>query len=122
MVSRSISDLTMVQGLLSMIPMMLGNAVLFVLSLVIMAVLSPMLTLIALAVGPALWFISVASRRSLFPANWDAQQQAAEVAGVVDAAVTGVRVVKGFGQEEQELGGWSGPAGCCSRPGCARSG
>ena len=102
-VSRSISDLSMAQALLSMIPMLLGNAVLFVASLIIMAVLSPTLTLIALAVGPALWFISVASRRSLFPASWDAQQQAAGVAGVVDGAVTGVRVVKGFGQEEQEI-------------------
>jgi ATP-binding cassette, subfamily B, bacterial len=103
-VSRSISDLSMVQALLSMIPMLIGNAVLFVASLVIMLFLSPLLTLIALAVGPALWFISVASRRTLFPASWDAQQQAAAVAGVVDGAVTGVRVVKGFGQEDQEIG------------------
>ena len=103
-VSRSISDLSMVQALLSMIPMLLGNAVLFVASLAIMFFLSPLLTLIALAVGPALWFISIASRRTLFPASWDAQQQAAAVAGVVDGAVTGVRVVKGFGQEEQEIG------------------
>ena len=101
-VSRSISDLSMVQALLSMIPMLLGNAVLFVASLAIMLFLSPLLTLIALAVGPALWLISVASRRTLFPASWDAQQQAAAVAGVVDGAVTGVRVVKGFGQEDQE--------------------
>jgi ATP-binding cassette, subfamily B, bacterial len=102
-VSRSISDLNMVQSLLSMVPMLLGNAVLFVLSILIMAFLSPMLTLIALAVGPALWIISLASRRRLFPASWDAQQQAANVAGVVEGAVTGVRVVKGFGQEEQEI-------------------
>jgi ATP-binding cassette subfamily B protein len=74
-----------------------------VLSIAIMAFLSPLLTLIALAVGPALWLISVASRRRLFPASWDAQQQAANVAGVVEGAVTGVRVVKGFGQEEQEV-------------------
>ncbi len=103
-VSRSISDLSMVQALLSMIPMLLGNAVLFVASMAIMLVLSPLLTVIALAVGPALWLISVASRRTLFPASWDAQQQAAAVAGVVDGAVTGVRVVKGFGQEDQETG------------------
>jgi ATP-binding cassette subfamily B protein len=102
-VSRSISDITMVQSLLSMVPMLMGNVVLFVGSLAAMAFLSPLLTLIALAVGPALWFISLASRRSLFPASWDAQQQAAAVAGVVDSAVTGVRVVKGFGQEEQEI-------------------
>ena len=102
-VSRSISDLNMVQGLLSMMPLLLGNAVLFVASLVIMAFLSPLLTVIALAVGPALWFIALRSRTRLFPASWDAQQQAANVAGVVDGAVTGVRVVKGFGQEEQEI-------------------
>jgi ATP-binding cassette subfamily B protein len=102
-VSRSISDLTMIQGLLGMVPMMLSSVVLFVLSVVIMAFLSPLLTVIALAVGPALWLIALASRRRLFPASWDAQQQAANVAGVVDGAVTGVRVVKGFGQEEQEI-------------------
>ncbi len=103
-VSRSISDLNMIQGLLGMVPMLLGSAVLFVLSVIIMAFLSPLLTVVALAVGPALWLISVASRRKLFPASWDAQQQAGNVAGVVEGAVTGVRVVKGFGQEEQEIG------------------
>ena len=102
-VSRSISDLNMIQGVLGMVPMLLGSGVLFVLSIVIMAFLSPLLTLVAVAVGPALWVISVASRRKLFPATWDAQQQAGNVAGVVEGAITGVRVVKGFGQEEQEI-------------------
>ena len=102
-VSRSISDLNMIQGLLSMVPLLSGSAVLFVLSIVIMAFLSPLLTVVALAVGPALWVITLASRRMLFPATWDAQQQAGNVAGVVEGAVTGVRVVKGFGQEEQEI-------------------
>src|SRR5690348_9007 len=102
-VSRSISDITMVQSLLSMVPMLMGNVVLFAGSLIAMAVLSPLLTLVALAVAPSLWFISLRSRRTLFPASWDAQQRAAAVAEVVEAAVTGVRVVKGFGQETQEL-------------------
>jgi ATP-binding cassette subfamily B protein len=121
-VSRSISDLSMVQALLSMIPMLLGNAVLFVASLAIMLFLSPLLTLIALAVGPALWFISIASRRTLFPASWDAQQQAAAVAGVVDGAVTGVRVVKGFGQEDQEIGELEWASRLLYTCGCARCG
>src|ERR1019366_2441479 len=56
---RSISDLNMVQSLLSMVPMLVGNAVLFVLSLVIMVFLSPLLTVVALAVGPALWLIAL---------------------------------------------------------------
>ena len=102
-VSRAISDLNMVQSLLSMVPMLLGNALLFVLSIGIMAYLSPVLTLVALAIAPALWLIAIASRRKLFPASWDAQQKESDVAGVVDGAVTGVRVVKGFGQEEQEI-------------------
>jgi ATP-binding cassette, subfamily B, bacterial len=101
-VSRAISDLSMVQSLVSWVPLLMGSAVLFAGALIAMAVLSPLLTLIALAVGPSLYFLSMASRRKLFPASWDAQQQAANVAGVVEAAVTGVRVVKGFGQEEQE--------------------
>ncbi|HEX9034105.1 MAG TPA: ABC transporter ATP-binding protein [Streptosporangiaceae bacterium] len=102
-VSRSISDVNMVQSLLALVPFMLGNALLFVLSIAVMAILSPLLTLVALAVGPALLAISIVSRNKLFPASWDAQQHAANVAGVVDGAVTGVRVVKGFGQEGQEI-------------------
>ncbi|MGB6453300.1 MAG: ABC transporter ATP-binding protein, partial [Streptosporangiaceae bacterium] len=101
-VSRSISDLNMIQSLLQMLPMLLGSGILFVLSLIVMFILSPLLALISLAVGPILLVLSVASRRRLFPASWDSQQKAGDVAGVVEGAVTGVRVVKGFGQEEQE--------------------
>ncbi|MGY5125841.1 ABC transporter ATP-binding protein [Streptomyces nigrescens] len=103
-VGRATSDLQLIQSLLFMLPMMIGNVLLFVISLVVMAVLSPLLTVVALAVAPALWFIAQRSRARLFPATWYAQGQAAAVAGVVDGAVSGVRVVKGFGQEEQETG------------------
>ncbi|TWG03242.1 ATP-binding cassette subfamily B protein [Streptomyces brevispora] len=103
-VGRATSDLQLIQGLLFMLPMTIGNVLLFLLSLVIMAWLSPLLTLVAVAVAPALWFIARRSRTRLFPATWYAQSQAAAVAGVVDGAVSGVRVVKGFGQEDQETG------------------
>jgi len=102
-VSRSISDLNMIQSLLQMLPMLLGNGLLFFVSLALMLWLSPLLAVISLAVGPVLLVLSLASRRRLFPATWDAQQKAGEVAGVVEGAVTGVRVVKGFGQENQEI-------------------
>ncbi len=102
LVGRSISDLNMVQGILSMVPITLGNLALFVLSIAIMVVLSPVLTIVTFAVAPALWMIALASRRRLFPASWHAQQQSGDVAGIVDEAIGGVRVVKGFGQEEQE--------------------
>lgn len=103
-VGRATSDLQLIQGLLFMLPMTIGNVLLFIMSLVIMAWLSLPLTLVALAVAPALWFIARRSKARLFPATWYAQGQAAAVAGVVDGAVSGVRVVKGFGQEDQETG------------------
>ncbi|MFJ7588085.1 ABC transporter ATP-binding protein [Streptomyces sp. NPDC097617] len=103
-VGRATSDLQLIQGLLFMLPMTIGNFLLFGMSLGIMIWLSPLLTVVALLMAPALWFIAKRSRKKLFPATWWAQGQAAAVATVVDGAVTGVRVVKGFGQEEQETG------------------
>ncbi|EFL32297.1 ABC transporter ATP-binding protein [Streptomyces viridochromogenes DSM 40736] len=103
-VGRATSDLQLIQGLLFMLPMTIGNVLLFLISLVIMASLSWPLTLVAVAVAPALAWIAKRSRTRLHPSTWYAQAQAAAVAGVVDGSVSGVRVVKGFGQEEQETG------------------
>ncbi|MGY0067463.1 ABC transporter ATP-binding protein [Streptomyces sp. QTS137] len=103
-VGRATSDLQLIQGLLFMLPMTIGNILLFLISLGIMASLSLPLTAVAVAVAPALWWIARRSRTRLHPSTWYAQAQAAAVAGVVDGSVSGVRVVKGFGQEEQETG------------------
>jgi ATP-binding cassette, subfamily B, bacterial len=103
LVGRSISDVNMVQQLLQWMPLILGSGILFIFSLVIMIILSPLLSLVAIAVAPALWLIAVASRKKLFPASWQAQQVVGDVAGIVDESIGGVRVVKGFGQEEQEM-------------------
>ncbi len=103
LVGRSISDINMVQGLLSWMPLIIGSVLMFIFSLVIMVSLSPLLSLVAVAVAPALWLISTSSRNKLFPASWHAQQVVGEIAGIVDENVGGVRVIKGFGQEEQEM-------------------
>ena len=104
LVSRAGADVTLVQGLLAYLPLQLGNLVLLLVSLGAMAFLSPLLTLVAVAVVPVLLLLALRLRSTVFPAAWDAQQRAGEVAGVVDESVTGVRVVKAFGQEERELG------------------
>ncbi|KAF0846200.1 ABC transporter ATP-binding protein [Nocardia caishijiensis] len=98
-VSRSITDLQLVQGLLSMVPWS-GLAVLqFVLSAVVMVWLSPPLALAALLVAPLMAVVVLRLRPRLYAATWSAQQRAAELAEHVEQTVTGVRVVKGFGQE-----------------------
>jgi ATP-binding cassette subfamily B protein len=102
-VSRSSSDINMVAQLIGMGPMLAGTVLLFVSSITAMLFLSPELTLVGLAVGPGLLAVNILARRRLFPATWDAQQKTGVLAGVVESAVTGVRVVKGFGQEDQEV-------------------
>ncbi|QWT22988.1 ABC transporter ATP-binding protein/permease [Subtercola sp. PAMC28395] len=103
LVSRANSDTTLVLGLLNMMPLMSGNVILMVLSLVVMFVLSWPLALVALIVTPLLVVISYRLRARIFPATWDAQQREGEVAQIVDEDVTGVRVVKAFGRETHEI-------------------
>jgi ATP-binding cassette subfamily B protein len=109
-VSRASSDITLVQGLLAFLPNISGNVLMFVVSLLVMLVLSPLLTIVTVLVGPALFLVARGSRNALFPATWDAQQRAGEVAGVVEEDVSGVRVVKGFGQEAREVARLEGVA------------
>ncbi|GAC56780.1 putative ABC transporter permease/ATP-binding protein [Gordonia hirsuta DSM 44140 = NBRC 16056] len=100
-VSRSIADLQVVQSLLALAPLALGGAVQVVIALAIMAWLSPVLTLVALMIVPLVALVAYRGRRRLFAATWAAQQAAADLAGHVEETVTGVRVVKGFGQEQR---------------------
>ena len=102
-VSRAITDLQLVQSLLAMVPLAAGTVVLVVASVVAMLWLSPLLTVIALVMLPLAGFVTNRTRRTLFPATWSAQQRAADVAQQVEETVTGVRVVKGFGQEDREV-------------------
>jgi ATP-binding cassette subfamily B protein len=102
-VGRSTSDLNMVQNMLNLVPMVAGIGLLFLGSLAAMLTLSPRLTIAAAAVGLGLIAITAVSRGQMFAASWTAQQSAANVADVVSGTVTGVRVVKGFGQEDREI-------------------
>ncbi|MBP2474502.1 ATP-binding cassette subfamily B protein [Crossiella equi] len=103
-VSRAITDLQLVHSLLSMVPLAVGQVVFAAIALAAMLWLSPLLTLVALLVVPAVFVTVLRSRGVLFPATWSAQQRAADVAQHVEETVTGVRVVKGFGQEQRETG------------------
>lgn len=102
-VSRTINDLQLTQGLLQVAPLALGNLALLVVAVVAMFSLSPPLAAVALAVAPLAGVTAARSRRRLLPATWLASQRAADVAEQVEQDVTGVRVVKGFGQEAREV-------------------
>ncbi|MEJ8281890.1 ABC transporter ATP-binding protein [Pseudonocardia spirodelae] len=108
--SRAISDLQLVQGFLSMVPLSAGTVVLVVVAVCAMLYLSPLLTVVALVMLPVAFLATNSIRRRLFPATWSAQQRAAEIAQQVEETVTGVRVVKGFGQEGRETTALEGRA------------
>ncbi|GAA5015328.1 ABC transporter ATP-binding protein [Actinopolymorpha pittospori] len=101
-VSRAISDVTTVENSLQNIVLVVGSLLMFVMSLVIMVGLSPLLTVVALVTVPALFLLARRAGKVLWPSFWDYSHRSGELAGVVEAAVTGVRVVKGFGQERHE--------------------
>jgi ATP-binding cassette subfamily B protein len=103
LVARANSDTTLVQGLLSFLPLMSGNVLLMVMSLAVMLYLSPLLAVVSLLVAPTLLVASYRMRERVFPATWDGQQREGEVAQIVDEDVSGVRVVKAFGQEAREV-------------------
>ena len=103
LVSRASSDVALIQGFLQFLPIGVANVLMFLVSLIAMFILSPLLACVMLLVAPALLFTAIRLRTSVFPASWDAQQKAGDVANVVEEDVTGVRVVKGFGQEAREL-------------------
>jgi ATP-binding cassette, subfamily B, bacterial len=103
LVSRANVDISLVLTVLRILPILASNLVLMAASLVVMFVFSPLLALISLVVVPAVVVGAYRMRTRLYPANWDVQQRTGDVAQVVDQAVTGVRVVKGFAQEGREF-------------------
>jgi ATP-binding cassette, subfamily B, bacterial len=103
LVGRANSDTTLVQGLLNYFPIMSSNALLVLMSVVVMLVLSPLLAIVSIVVVPAVLVVSYRMRWKVFPATWDGQQREGDVVQIVDEDLNGVRVVKAFGQEKQEL-------------------
>jgi ATP-binding cassette subfamily B protein len=103
LVGRASSDSTLVQALLNMLPILSSNLVLVVLSLGVMLWLSPLLALVGFLAVPVLVFLSYRMRSRVFPASWDGQQREGEVVQIVDEGLSGVRIVKAFGQEHREL-------------------
>lgn len=103
LVSRSISDLNLTQAMVAMLPMTIGHLLKVVGTIAVLVWISPVLSLIALAVMPVLIALTFLSRRTLFAATWSAQQAVADLATHVEETTTGVRVVKAFAQEEREI-------------------
>ncbi len=99
LMSRANTDLQQIQAFVVLIPLTISNAVTVLAVTVILALIDPWLTVLALGSLP---FLNVLGKRfssRLHPEVMRIQQESGELAAVVEETVSGVRVVKGFGAE-----------------------
>lgn len=102
-VSRSISDVQSIQGLVAMLPLAAGNVLLLAITLVLMVSLSWPLALASLIWLPAIAWLARHSKRPIMRATNAAQQQAADLATHVEQTIVGIHVVQGFAQQPREV-------------------
>lgn len=101
--SRANADVRVLQMFLAWTPVLITSLLMTVLALGVMLWWHPFLALVAMLPLPLVIVVAMRMKKRLFPAAWVSQQRSAEMADVVDEAVTGVRVVRAFGQEQREL-------------------
>jgi ATP-binding cassette subfamily B protein len=104
LMSRANTDLQQIQAFVVMIPLTISNGVTVLAVTVILFLIDPVLTLLALGGLPFLNVLATRFSRRLHPAVMGIQQESAELAAVVEETVAGVRVVKGFGAEAVQAG------------------
>ena len=103
LISRANSDIRSVQMYLTFAPMILVQCSLAIVAFCFMLSISVPLALVAMISMPFIYVVGIRMRRKLFPVSWIIQARLAEVATVVDENVNGVRVVRSFAAEQQQL-------------------
>ena len=110
LISRANSDIRSVQMYLTFAPLILVQCSIAVVAFGFMLSINVPLALVAMATMPFVYWTGVRMRKSMFPVSWIIQSRLADVATIVDENVNGVRVVKSFAAEEQQLRALSGAA------------
>ena len=103
LISRANSDIRSVQMYFTFAPQIIVQASIGIVAFGFMLSINAPLALVAMITMPILYFVGIKMRRVMFPISWIIQARLADVAGIVDENVNGVRVVKSFAQEEAEI-------------------
>ncbi len=110
LISRANSDIRSVQMYMTFAPLIMVQCSIAVVAFVFMLTINVPLAFVAMATMPFVYWSGVRMRKSMFPVSWIIQSRLADVATIVDENVNGVRVVKSFAAEEQQLRALSGAA------------
>ena len=103
LMARANTDIQQVETVVILIPLTAASCLTMVGVLVIMLLESPVLALLALGALP---FLNIAATRfsnRIAPVNLGLQEELADLSGVVEESLSGVRVVKGFGAERMQI-------------------
>ena len=104
LMARGTTDLRQIAMMLIFIPATGANIVMIAGALALCLAVSVKLTIAAMITLPFLEIATVRFSRKTQPESMVLQQRLAEISGVVEESVTGVRVVKGFGAEDMQYG------------------
>jgi ATP-binding cassette, subfamily B, bacterial len=103
LISRANSDIRSVQMYMTFAPMILVQCSIAVVAFGYMLWINVPLAFVAMITMPFVYLTGVKMRKSMFPVSWIIQSRLAEVATIVDENINGVRVVKSFAAEQQQL-------------------
>jgi ATP-binding cassette, subfamily B, bacterial len=93
------TDIQQIHLVVLLIPLTIASVLTMIAVVIVLVATSPGLALFALAALPFLNFAATRFTRRMFPVSLSLQEELADLSGVVEESVTGVRVVKGFGAE-----------------------
>ncbi len=110
LISRANSDIRSVQMYMTFAPSILVQCSIALVAFGFMLSIDVPLAFVAMATMPFVYLAGVKMRKSMFPVSWLIQSRLADVATIVDENVNGVRVVKSFAAEQQQLRSLSGAA------------
>lgn len=104
LISRANSDVRAVERFLSFGPGIFAtSSVMLVASLGLMLSRHVGLTIVTVLPLLTLYLVGKGMRQRMFPISWIVQARQADVAGVIDENVAGIRIVKAFAAEQQQL-------------------
>jgi ATP-binding cassette subfamily B protein len=103
LMARANSDIAQVQNVILLLPLTIASTLTMIAVAVVLFLRDPLLALFALSTLPMLQLAAMRFSHRMFPIGLAQQEKLAELSGIVEESVTGIRVVKGFGSEHRQL-------------------
>lgn len=102
LMARASSDLSQLRIILAMLPITVANLAMFLVVTIVLIIIDPVLGVVASLMVPALLLTASRFAGKIVGYSFDLQQRLSELSHVVEESVSGIEVVKSYGQEAQQ--------------------